>query len=88
LKCGHECLNECSKCQEYSAPQEELEEFFTHIERTQHGECKHICDRLLTCGHMCKHHCHEGNKCPPCVNIAHEIKLKKFKNRIPMKYMK
>jgi hypothetical protein len=38
------------------------------IERTQHGECKHVCEKSLFCGHICKQYCHhhEENECPPC----------------------
>ncbi|PKC62918.1 P-loop containing nucleoside triphosphate hydrolase protein, partial [Rhizophagus irregularis] len=73
LKCGHECLNECSECQKYSilpenSKNENKVENIKEFKRNQHGKCKHICERLLFCGHICKQYCHEGNDCPPCEN--------------------
>ncbi|PKK69466.1 hypothetical protein RhiirC2_661403 [Rhizophagus irregularis] len=75
LKCGHECLNECSECQKNSilpenSKNESKVENRNELERNQHGECKHICERLLFCGHICKQYCHmhEENDCPPCEN--------------------
>ncbi|CAB4484431.1 unnamed protein product [Rhizophagus irregularis] len=82
LECGHECLNECYKCQDLSKPHEEPEneetkdetkeetKIIVPIERTQHGKCKIVCDRLLFCGHACKLYCHEGRECPPCKNLC------------------
>jgi hypothetical protein len=71
LECGHECLNKCFECQEYSTSQEEPKDenkidTVIPIDRTQHGKCKHICNRTLFCEHICKQYCHEGNECPPC----------------------
>ncbi|RGB25652.1 hypothetical protein C1646_771434 [Rhizophagus diaphanus] len=75
LKCGHECLNECSECQKNSILPENSKngskvENINKLERNQHGECKHICERLLFCGHVCKQYCHmhEEDDCPPCEN--------------------
>jgi len=69
LECNHECINECFKCQEYSAPHEfgnkgKMKQ--VKIERIKHGKCRNVCNKLLFCGHACKDYCHEGNVCPPC----------------------
>ncbi|CAB4384074.1 unnamed protein product [Rhizophagus irregularis] len=76
LECGHECLSLCSECQNRSKPQKskgknktkETNNIIIPIERTRHGKCQNVCDRLLFCGHICKSSCHEGNECPPCKN--------------------
>ncbi|RIA89999.1 hypothetical protein C1645_805971 [Glomus cerebriforme] len=70
LNCGHECLNECFKCQEHSTRhrREEETDIIIPIERTRHGKCKGTCNKLLFCGHLCREICHEGGECPPCRN--------------------
>ncbi|PKY21705.1 hypothetical protein RhiirB3_525223 [Rhizophagus irregularis] len=64
LECGHECLSECTKCQNRS--KQEGPNITVPIERTQHEKCQTVCDKFLFCGHKCKSHCHEGKECPPC----------------------
>ncbi|CAB5216785.1 unnamed protein product [Rhizophagus irregularis] len=88
LKCGHECLNECSKCQEYSRPHAITVPNIPNrpirpIKRTKHEECRYVCDKPLRCGHIyhrCKNYCHDikyYNRCPPCnecINNARNVK--------------
>jgi hypothetical protein len=64
LKCGHKCSSECDKCKKLSNPEGTNTSIL--IERTQHGKCQTVCDKLLLCGHRCKSRCHEGRECPPC----------------------
>ncbi|CAG8617771.1 554_t:CDS:10, partial [Funneliformis mosseae] len=81
LECDHVCLMECYRCQKLSKLEsknesneetnkitQEIHGELNKITRTNHGNCKHICNRLLFCEHICNTYCHEGKACPPCKN--------------------
>ncbi|KAG8792975.1 hypothetical protein FRC12_004344, partial [Ceratobasidium sp. 428] len=59
--CSKPCTAKCGACQKLSSPPDAAQLQIGHIARTQHP--KHLCGRVLRCGHTCKDECKEGHAC-------------------------
>ncbi len=64
------CIDKCINCQVRSVRSRSRSTNRNQhiVERNNHGTCKHICNKILFCGHICKRYCHEGESCLPCKN--------------------
>ncbi|CUA71425.1 NFX1-type zinc finger-containing protein 1 [Mus musculus] [Rhizoctonia solani] len=59
--CSKPCAAKCGACQKLSSPPDAVQLQMGRIARTQHP--KHLCGRVLRCGHTCKDECKEGHTC-------------------------
>ncbi|KEP50888.1 NFX1-type zinc finger protein [Rhizoctonia solani 123E] len=59
--CSKPCAAKCGACQKLSSPPDAGRPQIGRIARTQHP--KHLCGRVLRCGHACKDECKEGHAC-------------------------
>ncbi|KDN37126.1 hypothetical protein RSAG8_10335, partial [Rhizoctonia solani AG-8 WAC10335] len=59
--CSKPCAAKCGACQKLSSPPDAGRPQIGRIARTQHP--KHLCGRVLRCGHTCKDECKEGHAC-------------------------
>ncbi|KAH7335672.1 hypothetical protein B0J17DRAFT_667287 [Rhizoctonia solani] len=59
--CSKPCAAKCGNCQKLSSPPDAGRLQTGRIVRTQHP--KHLCGRILRCGHTCKDECKEGHTC-------------------------
>src|SRR4051794_5278293 len=59
--CSKPCASKCGACQKLSSPPDAARPQIGLIARTRHP--KHLCGRVLRCGHACKDECKEGHAC-------------------------
>lgn len=64
-ECSHPCQRRCCDCMKSEAVQAG-----GFALRSNHGPCKHKCERPLLCHHLCQGVCHKAGDCPPCTQTC------------------
>ncbi|XP_021964846.2 NFX1-type zinc finger-containing protein 1-like [Folsomia candida] len=78
-KCAtmHACFKKCPVCtvpEKKNLPCGHSAKLSCHVDPASYKNCKHVCERILPCGHKCDKNC--GESCGPCqVPTPHTVPI-------------